>query len=101
MPLARAASVALAIIWSVSLPGLTRRGTTPEYRAVRRRTSGWGLAATIGIGGRALLQRSAVVPDSVKAMITLAWISAAVAAAAWAIALPTSPGSRQIWRARS
>src|SRR5256886_17075985 len=98
MPLARAASVALAIIWSVSLPGLTRRGTTPEYRAVRRRTSGCGLAATIGIGGRALLQRSAVVPDSVKAMITLAWISAAGAAAPGAGGLPPPPGSRQILR---
>src|SRR2546425_9652394 len=101
MPLPRAASVAFEIIWSVSRPGLTRRGTTPEYSAVRRSTSGWGLAATTGMGGRALLQRSAVVPDSVKAMISLAWISAAVDAAAWAIALPTSPGSRQIWRARS
>src|SRR4029077_11026994 len=55
----------------------------------------------IGIGGRALLHRRAVVPDSVKAMITRAWSSVAVAAAAWAIALPTWPGSRQIWRARS
>ena len=101
MPLTRAASVAFEIIWSVSRPGLTSSGTTPEYSAVRRSTSGCGLAATTGIGGRALLQRNAVVPDSVKAMINLAWISAAVAAAAWAIALPTSPGSRQIWRARS
>src|SRR5437879_12383386 len=55
----------------------------------------------IGIGGLALLHRSAVVPDSVNAMITLACSSAAVEAAAWAIALPTWPGSRQIWRARS
>src|SRR5438132_13639256 len=54
----------------------------------------------IGIGGLALLHRSAVVPDSVNAMITLACSSAAVEAAAWAIALPTWPGSRQIWRAR-
>src|SRR5207237_8556056 len=55
----------------------------------------------IGIGGLALLHRNAVVPDSVNAMITLACSSAAVEAAAWAIALPTWPGSRQIWRARS
>src|SRR5207249_1548354 len=96
MPLTRAASVAFEIIWSVSRPGLTSSGTTPEYSAVRRSTSGCGLAATTGIGCRALLQRSAVVPDSVKAMINLAWISAAVAAAAWASALPTSPGSLQL-----
>src|SRR5712692_683209 len=99
MPASRAAWVAFATIWSVSLPGLTWSGMTPEYSAVRRRTSRCGLAAMIGIGGRALLHRRAVVPDSVKAMITRAWSSVAVAAAAWAIALPTWPGSRQIWRA--
>jgi len=68
---------------------------------VRRSTSSCGLAATTGIGGRALLQRRAVVPDSVKAMITLACSSVAVEAAAWAIALPTCPGSRHTCRARA
>src|SRR6266508_2516387 len=101
MPLRTAASVAFAIISSVSRPGLTSRGTTPEYSAVRRSTSGCGLAAMIGIGGLALLQRRAVVPDSVKAMMTRASSSVAVEAAACAIALPTWPGSRQNWRARS
>src|ERR1700693_1809795 len=88
-------------MWSVSLPGLTSRGMTPEYRAVLRSTSGCGLAATTGTRGLALLHLSAVVPDSVKAMITRAPSSSAVVAAAWAIALPICPGSRHGWRARS
>ena len=92
--------MALATISSVSRPGLTSSGTTPEYRAVFRRTSAFGLAAMIGTEGRALLQRRAVVPDSVNAMIRRALSSSALAAAACAIALPTSPGSRQIWRWR-
>ncbi len=55
---------------------------TPEYSAVLRRTSGCGLAAITGTRGLALLHLSAVVPDSVNAMMTRAPSSSAVVAAA-------------------